>query len=330
MENLFDRILLDPLAQLTLRQMLEAAMQQFYAFTLVLVRMAGLMTIGPIFGQRIVPTNIRVFLVLTMSLLITPTLHDQSRRGFERLDADANGLLIREEVPDNLLPRFDRLLEQNHKHENDPLTFAEYNPGKVIPPSIVDFAWIGIGEFSLGLVLGLGVLIILSGLQLAGEIIDQQTGLALGQISNPGMETSGSITGQFMFLFGVTVLLLIEPIGGHLLMVSALVETFQTLPVGEAYITASTVDLLRDLVHQSLVMGVQVAAPLLATMSLVALTMGFLGHSVPQINILVVGFAIRALISLLVLALILSGAARAVVDLVPIVIDELRHSLTSL
>jgi len=315
---------------MTLRQLLDAAMQQFYTFTLVLVRMAGLMTLGPIFGQRIVPGNIRILLVLSMSFLITPTLHKQTLRGFERLDADENGLLTREEIPENLLPRFEQLLKLDRQNKEDSLTFAEYGRGTRIPSSVLDYVWIGVGEFALGLVLGLGVLTILSGLQLAGELIDQQTGLALAEISNPGLEVSGSITGQLLFLLGTMVLLMLEPIGGHLLMVSALVETFQTLPVGEAYITASTVDLLRDLVHQSLVLGVQVAAPILATMSLVALTLGFLGHSVPQINILVIGFAVRAMVSLLVLTLTISGAARAMVDLVPVVIDELRHSLTSL
>ena len=110
-------------------------------------------------------------------------------------------------------------------------------------------------------------------------------------------------------------------------MVAALVETFQTLPIGEATVSVSAVELLRDLVHQSLVLAVQVAAPLLATMSLVALAMGFLGHTVPQINVLVVGFPIRALTNLLVLSLSMSGVARAVVDVVPKVIDQIRQAL---
>lgn len=330
MDNFFDRILVDPLAQGTLRQFLDLAMREFYAFTLVLVRMAGLMTIGPIFGQRVVPGNIRILLVFSMTLLITPTLHQQSRRGFERLDEDSNGRLSRAEIPDNLIPRFETALQKAQKHEDDSLTFVEFQSRRPMPSSVLDYAWIGVSEFAMGLVLGLGVLIVLSGMQLGGEMIDQQTGLSLGEISNPGMETSGSLTGQFLFMFGITLLLMLEPVGGHLMMVSALVETFQTLPVGEAYITVSTIDLLRDLVHQSLVLGVQVAAPILATMSLVALTMGFLGHSVPQINILVIGFAIRAVASMVVLILTISGAAKVLVDLVPVTIDQLRFSLTSL
>ena len=137
-----------------------------------------------------------------------------------------------------------------------------------------------------------------------------------------------SVSSRTLFLLGITVFLVMEPVGGHLLMISALVETFQTLPVGEAFVAVSAVDFARDLVHQSFVVAVGIVAPMLAAMSLVALTMGFLGHSVPQVNVLVIGFAVRAMVNLLILSLTLSGAAKAVVDVVPAVIDQMRFLLT--
>jgi len=313
-----------------MRRLIEAALENFYAFTLVLVRMAGLMTIGPVFGQPVVPGNIRILLVLAMSLLMMPLLHEQSRIGFRRLDANQDSRLTRDELPEQLHARFDRRLAQTGHLTGDSLTETEFAMSAQIPSSILDYARIAVAEFALGLVLGVGVLTILSGLQLAGELIDQQTGISLGEVANPGLEISGSLTGQFFFLTGVTIMLLLEPIGGHLMMVSALVETFQTLPIGEATLSIPAIELLASLVHQSLVLGIQVAAPLLATMSLVALTMGFLGHTVPQINVLVIGFPIRASISLIVLAVAMSGVGRAVVDVIPGVIDNLRHAITFL
>lgn len=312
---------------------LGSLMQQFYAFTLVLVRMAGLMTIGPLFGQRLVPVNVRVLLVFAMAVLITPTLTYQTKRGFVRLDANNDGRLTRDETPGQLQPRFDRLLERAGKRPGEALTRAEFEFATTqlaIPPTFVDYAWVGAGEFALGLVLGLGVLIILSGLQLAGELIDQQTGLSLGEIANPGLEIRGSITGQFLFLFGTVLLLITEPLNGHLMLVGSLVETFQTLPVGEAAITESTVELLSTLVQQSLVLGVRVAAPLLAVMSLVALTMGFLGHTVPQLNVLVIGFPVRASVSLIVMGFVIAVAADQIVVALPETIDAIRSNLSGL
>ena len=121
-----------------------------------------------------------------------------------------------------------------------------------------------------------------------------------------------------------------EPTGLHLTMISALIETFQTVPVGEASDSPSTVELLSNLVHQSFVLGVQVAAPLMATMSLIALAMAFLSRTVPQMNVLVVGFPIRGMASTLVLCIALTGIGRQIIDTVPQIIDTLRVSLMGL
>ena len=327
MNDLVQRAVFDPVARFAAGHLLDAAVRDFSMFVLVLVRMSGLMTIGPLFGQALVPRNVRVLLVIALSLLVAPTLHDQSGRAFARLDANQDGSLSREEAPPQLLARFDALVARAGKQPGSPLARQEFFYAFEPPATAIDLVRIGVGEFALGLVLGLGVLTILSGLQLAGELFDQQSGLALGEVANPSLEINGSTTGQFLLMLGTTVFLLMEPLGGHLMMVQALVETFQTLPVGEAYVPAPAVDLLRDLVHQSLVLGVQVAAPMIAVMTLVAITMGFLGHTVPQINVLVIGFPVRAMICMFVLALTVSGAARAAVDTVPVVIDSLRAAL---
>lgn len=321
---------MDLLSQFTAHGLLDAALQQFYAFTLVLVRMSGLLAIGPVFGQSLVPANVRVLLVLTLSLLITPTLADQAQRGFERLDVDQNQLLTRDEIPEPLHPRFDALIRQTRHVEEEYLLPSEYAPSLAVPSTIVDYAWVGIGEFGLGLILGLGVLTILSGLQLAGQLIDQQTGVGLGEVFNPDLDIEGSQTGQTLFLLGTVAFLLLEPFAGHLRLIHVLLETFQSLPVGEAVVTLPAIDLLGELVHQSLILSIRVAAPLLAVMSLISLTMGFLGHSVPQINVLVVGFAVNSSLSFLILGLTIGSVGDVLLDMLPPTLDRLHGVLTFL
>jgi flagellar biosynthetic protein FliR len=327
MNSVLDRLTFAPIHDQALRLAMQGALTQFYAFTLVLVRLSGLMIVGPIFGQRLVPGNLRVLLILTLAFLITPAVHDHSRLLFDKLDAYHDGRLTADEVPESLHGRYEALRQSAGKGEADSLTRDEFQSVLRPPRTILEYARVAICELAIGFSLGLGVFTILTGLLLAGDLIDQQTGLSLGQIADPSLNITGSVTGQFLFQFGMTVLLVMQPTGYHLTMLSALVSTFQSLPLGEAFVNIAVIDLLRDLVHQSLVLGVQVAAPLLASMSLVALTMGFLGHSVPQINVLVVGFPIRAAVSLLVLTASLSGLARSVIDLVPATIDALVRAI---
>ncbi len=327
MDSVLDRLTFSPIHDQALRLVMQGALTQFYAFTLVLIRLTGLMMVGPIFGQRLVPGNLRVLLILTLAFLITPAVYDHSRLLFDKLDSNHDGRLTADEVPEALRGRYETLRHAAGKDETDGLTQSDFQSVLHPPRTILDYARVAIYELALGFSLGLGVFTILTGLLLAGDLIDQQTGLALGQIADPSLNITGSVTGQFLFQFAMTVLLVMQPTGYHLMMLSALVSTFQSLPLGEAFVSTPVIDLLRDLVHQSLILGVQVAAPLLATMSLVALTMGFLGHSVPQINVLVVGFPIRASVSLLVLAASLTGIARSVIDLIPMTIDALVRAI---
>lgn len=329
MDALLNDMSIDKLAELVQRQVLDSALLSFYAFTLVFARMSGLMIIGPLFGQSFVPPNIRIFLVLTLSLLITPTLHDQSRRGFEHLDVNNDNRLSRAEIPDELLDT----IESREISADDAelsISFPEYAGRAVLPASLFHYGWTLVKELALGGVLGLGVLTIISGLQLAGEMIDQQTGTSLGEVFSPGLDIAGSISGQLLFLLGVAAFLVMKPISGHLMMLSALIDTFQTLPIGQASVSTDVAQLLVDIIRQSFILAVKVAAPLLAVMSLVALSLGFLGHTVPQINLLVVGFPIRVMVSLFVLAATIPVVGSVVTGTAPELIERLRLVLSGL
>lgn len=301
-----------------------AAIGYFYAFTFVMMRMAGLMTIGPVFGHPSLPINVRVVFVVALSLLVTPVVVSESPwQTVARFDTNGDGLLSIEEAPPKMRPRIERLARsQDERGETVTPQQLAYVPQ--LPRSLADYLWVGVGEFSLGLVLGIGVTIILSGLQFAGHMIDQQSGTAVGEIFNPAMNSSETLTARMLYWMGLTLFLII---GGHLRMVSALLDTFQAFPIGEGFVDQMAIDVLHQLFIRSLALALQVAAPVLATMALVSVTMGFLGHSVPQINVLVVGFPIRATISLVIVSLTLIGIGDVLVETVETAIEQLEYSI---
>lgn len=330
MESFIPTFFQESTTELGGRVLVSTALQNFHLFLMVLIRMSGLMTVGPIFGQSLVPANVRILLVLALSLIITPTLFYQAQIGFNKLDTNQNQYLSRSEVPEQLQNRFDQILQQYGRSPEQGLNFHEYHLGLKVSSTLFDFAWKVLNEFALGLSLGLGVMIILSGLQLVGEMVDQQIGIALGGVFNPDLGTQTSLSGQLMFLLGTTLFVLLTPLNGHVKMVGALIETFQTLPAGEAVIGVSTVSLLSDLIHESLALAIQVSLPLLAATSLVSLAMGFLGSSVPQVNVLMIGFAVRAIINVFVLLFCLSAGGRTVARVLPEVIERILTTLTGL
>ncbi len=202
------------------------------------------------------------------------------------------------------------------------------NASMPLPTEMSGLLLVVSSEFVLGLLLGLGTMIVLSGLQLAGQIVDQQIGIQYGSIINPDLGGQAAISSQMFFMLGGLAVLLMEPLGGHLMLVQTLIETFDAMPVGQAVVFSGTPMLLTDMVHKSLLLAVQVAAPVLATMSLMTVCLGYLGHSVPQFNQLAVGFPIRAAVGILVLAVTLTGVARVVVDAVPESMQQMQMALS--
>lgn len=321
------------------RQLLDVATQYFYMFILIAIRLSGLFTVGPIFSQTSIPINVRVLLVLTLGFVMTPVIHQGSGKDVAQYDRNHDGDLSEAEVPPFLQGRFEHLSESyadstDAPHaevatKSQPVSVSAFSSRFVAPKTLTELLRDIFTEFTLGFLLGLGVTVFLSGLQLSGQLIDQQLGLEFGAVVNPDLQGGASISSQTFFLLGGVCLLVMAPLNGHLMMLSALFETFEAMPVGDAFLFTEAHILFTELVQKSLLLAVQVAAPIMATMGLVTISMGFLGHSVPQINQLVVGFPVRSLAGMLVLSLTLSGTGRYVVDSVPAVINDVHLAITS-
>jgi flagellar biosynthetic protein FliR len=321
------------------RQLIDVAVQHFYMFILIAIRLSGLFAVGPIFSQTSIPINIRVLLVLTLGFVLTPVIQQGVGKDVALYDQNRDGFLSETEVPPFLQGRFQHLLESSNQTADEasdltpsqPQTVAvsAFSSFFVAPETLTDLLRDIFTEFALGFLLGLGVSVFMTGLQLAGQLIDQQLGLEFGSIVNPDLQGGASISGQTFFLLGGACLLVMAPLNGHLMMLSALFETFDAMPVGDAFLFSDAHVLFTELIQKSLLLAVQVAAPIMATMGLVTISMGFLGHSVPQINQLVVGFPVRSLAGMLVLALTLSGTGRYIVDSVPSVINDVQLAITS-
>lgn len=316
---------LDAFSNAWTQQILMQATSTLIVFTLVVTRLSGMLIISPIFGHPDVPVQLRALLVMALSILVTPSLLSlDSSRTFERLDRNHDERLTMEEVAPSLHPQMKRLLEQAGRGEEDSLAESEFQLPLPLPKSVLEYAWLAIVEFAVGLSLGLGVMTVLSGVQMSGNLIDQQIGVSLGEIFNPEFEVNASLSGQLLHQLGLMVFLIA---GGHLLLVTGVLDTYQTLPVGYADVCPPVFDLLRDLVYQSLVLAVQISAPIMATMAVVGIAMGFLGHTIPQVNVLVVGFPVRTLVGLILLGVTFSGTADVMGRSLPDVIVQLRRVL---
>ena len=82
-------------------------------------------------------------------------------------------------------------------------------------------------EAGVGAILGLGVVIVIAGLRGAGEVIDRQTGWGLAGVLDPGSAETATPGTRLIVWTAVAVLFVMDPVDGHLLIVSSLLESLE-------------------------------------------------------------------------------------------------------
>lgn len=167
-------------------------------------------------------------------------------------------------------------------------------------------------EVLLGGVIGLVGFTCFMGLQWGAQLIGQECGLAFGQIVDPTSEEEETVVGVFYIQVAVVLYLVV---GGHRALVSACLDTFASIPLLSS---GPGVGPGLDLLLKALALGGQVAlriaAPTMLALFLANAAMGFVSRTMPQLNVLAVGFSIKSLLAFLLMAVSLPAAGDAFLD----------------
>jgi flagellar biosynthesis protein FliR len=150
-----------------------------------------------------------------------------------------------------------------------------------------------------GLALGFAVYVLFAAIQAAGELIDLQVGFSLGAVLDPISGASASPIGRFHQLLAIVILFGID---GHVLIVRGYLRSVEAVPLGTLDLGQLTEQLMQ-LLRVFLAAAVEIGLPVLAALFLAEIALGLLGKAAPQMNILVMGFAVKSFIAIMLLAL---------------------------
>lgn len=285
---------------------------------LVGCRLFGLLVTVPACNPASVPWQLRVLLLVVISGMITPNVSLSARDALDGRRQD----LVAEAAGDGRLHRNQRTRQTVHEQPVPPDSFnvdaktGTAHHGREIgsPARILDFLGLAAGEICLGLLLGIGANLILQGFRMAGQLIDQQTGLGL--VASAGIDDGedGSVMGELLFWMGNLLLLLL---GGHLLLVSTLLETFRTFPPGCGSTPLEIIPVAGQLIQQSLSLALQLSAPVIAAHILVGLIVAHASSVAPQFQSVGTDTVLKIVIALGVLTLALTGTTERLIELIP-------------
>jgi flagellar biosynthetic protein FliR len=203
-----------------------------------------------------------------------------------------------------------------------PLQAALTYTGQLIP---IEFARLLVSEVLIGLLLGAGITILFSGVQLAGQIVSQFAGLSLSQVYDPNLKSHASPITQ---LFYYTTLAVFVGFGGHRLVMQAMLDSFTWAPPGQAVLGDSFLEAVTTLLNQSFSLGIRAAAPVMAALLLSTLLMGFISRSLPQLNTLAVGLSVNSLLMLGILFISIGSIAWLFQDSLTTTLETLSSAIT--
>jgi flagellar biosynthetic protein FliR len=153
----------------------------------------------------------------------------------------------------------------------------------------------------IGLAMGFAMHVVFHAAEMAGEFIGLQMGLGFATLYDASVPGMIPVIGQFL---GVTVALAFLAVDGHLLLISVLVQSFQTLPLAPLSSPAG-LHAVAQWGSSIFSFGLALALPLLAALLITNVGLGVLTRAAPQLNIFAVGFPLTILVGFLGLTLAL-------------------------
>lgn len=162
-----------------------------------------------------------------------------------------------------------------------------------------DFLICGVQELVVGSVMGIGLSIMFGALAFAGQLVGIQMGYAIANVVDPVSSQQVGVLAQLLNLLGLALFVAFD---GHLLVLRALFDSFNLVPLAGAQPFGDRiVDVLMSEGSRLFALGLKVALPISCIVLLVNVALATVARTVPQVNVFVLGFLFTMSLGLLIL-----------------------------
>jgi len=163
---------------------------------------------------------------------------------------------------------------------------------------VVGWVRVAAQEAVIGLLLGLALQFIFEAAQVAGQVAGIQAGFSLVTILDPQTQADTPVLSIFHQLIVLLIFLRLEV---HHWLLRALAASFAYLPPGTLLQGPGLARVLLHAAGTVWLVGVEMAAPVIAATLLADIALGFLGKASPQLPVVFVGLSIKSMLGLMVL-----------------------------
>lgn len=159
-----------------------------------------------------------------------------------------------------------------------------------IPADVWNYALMLAEEMLIGWLIGFVAAAGLAAINMAGKVMDMQVGYAVVNVMDPTSGQQIALIGSFMYNLAILIMLVVN---GHHMIIAALAESFNIVPLTTAVYNVELSSLIGDVTGAIFLTGMKIAMPVTFAILMINVAMGILARTMPQMNIFVIGIPLH-------------------------------------
>ena len=178
------------------------------------------------------------------------------------------------------------------------------NASFIVPTSMPEMTLFLLKEFAVGFLIGFLANFVFVGIQMAGQVLAQQIGLAMSSMLDPATNVNVPVIGQFYMMMTTLIFLALD---AHQLLFQAVYQSFIKIPPGlEMPFSPILVQQVLHLSSKMFSVALAVVLPIFCVLFVLEVLIGVLAKMIPQMNIFMVAIPIKIYIGLILMIMFLS------------------------
>jgi flagellar biosynthetic protein FliR len=172
-----------------------------------------------------------------------------------------------------------------------------------LPSTVAGFAVLAIRELFVGIVMGFAASLLFIGLNIAGRMIDHNTGFTMIQNMNPLTDSNESVVGQMKVILFSLILIVT---GGHLFFIRIISDSFNAIPLLKVNVDMTGItQVLLNLSREAFIYGLKLSAPIMVPLLMATTGLAVVAKIMPQMNVWLVGMPMKIFVGLLTFVFVL-------------------------
>ncbi|MBY0385555.1 flagellar biosynthetic protein FliR [bacterium] len=135
-------------------------------------------------------------------------------------------------------------------------------------------------------------------IQMMADLVSTSLGISSAQLFNPTFQTAATPIDTLYYALAVLFFLIVN---GHHMFLTGLVQSYDIAPIYRWSLDGNSFGQISLIAKDVIILGLQLAAPVLVSILLINISLAIVGRAVPQINVLVTSMPINTLAGLVIL-----------------------------